>query len=44
MKDYFGEENNFVNKKVHGKNFINKEVKTPKEESQQQHKAIISKK
>lgn len=23
MKDYFGDENNFVNRKVHGKMFIN---------------------
>ena len=35
MKDYFGEDNGFVSKKVHGKNFINKEPKTPKNEVQQ---------
>jgi len=35
MKDYFGEDNGFVNKKVHGKKFINKEPKTLKNEPQQ---------
>lgn len=43
-KDYFADDNGFVNKKVHGKNFINKDQKITKNEPQMQQKMIPTKK